>query len=170
MGYSLVITSAAAAGDKEARRSHGPCEGGWRTFEESERLTLPPTNIAPVRGYLEDPFPFQGTLCQVPCLWEGGYFLVCPIFVVDLKMRPDFHFSRVCFRFHSFQQSFLSKTRTGKIPLEFLSPTNMAPDRASLQEETDLAGASPQVPCHSFQRFDIQMQHDAAQNTATSEA
>ena len=31
-------------------------------------FTLPPTKQkASVQGYLEDQFPFHGTLCQVPC-------------------------------------------------------------------------------------------------------
>ena len=29
--------------------------------------TLPPTNLAPVGGYLEDQFPIGGTPCEVPC-------------------------------------------------------------------------------------------------------
>ena len=36
---------------------------------------------------------------------------------------------------------------TSKAKLDALFPTNMAPDKGSLQEETDLPGTLPQVPC-----------------------
>ena len=35
--------------------------------------TLPPTDMAHVERCLEEQIPFEGTPCQLPCEWEGGY-------------------------------------------------------------------------------------------------
>ena len=38
----------------------------------TSRISLSPTNIAPLGGHLKDQFA-EGALCEVPCELEGGY-------------------------------------------------------------------------------------------------